>query len=66
MCLVTWPWIGSEAGADFVLYKPRCFSYVDHTVLILTSFRLHLKSSDVIQMTNIAGTFNFRMRRRLL
>ena len=45
MCLVTWPSIGSEAVVDFVLYKPHCFSFVDHTVLMLTSLHLHLKSS---------------------
>ena len=28
-------------------YKPRCFSYVDHTLLMLTSLHLHMKSSEV-------------------
>ena len=47
MCSVTWPWIVSEAGGDLVLIRPRSFSYVDRVVLMLTSFRLHMKSSEV-------------------
>ena len=41
VCLVTWPLSGSEAGVDL------CFSRVDHIVLMLTSFRLHMKSRRV-------------------
>ena len=28
-------------------HKPHCFSNVDHTVLMLTIFHLHMKSSEV-------------------
>ena len=28
-------------------YKPRCFSYVNHDVVMLTSFYLRKKSSEV-------------------
>ena len=28
-------------------YKPHCFLYVDHAVLMLTSSHLHMKSSEV-------------------
>ena len=29
VCLVTWPWIGSEAGGDLVLIQTSLFSYVN-------------------------------------
>ena len=48
VCLVTWPWIGSEAqGMTLFWYRPHCFSYVDHAVLMLTSLHLHMKNSVV-------------------
>ena len=29
VCFGTWPLSGSEAGGDFVLLQPSCFSYVN-------------------------------------
>ena len=40
---------GGGGGGGGVLI--RCFSYVDHAVLMLTSLHLHLKSSEVCAKT---------------
>ena len=42
--LVTWPWIVSEAGVNFVLIETSLLSYVNHAVLMLTSLYLHKKA----------------------
>ena len=47
VCLVTWPWIRSEAGSDLVLIQTLLLSHVNHAVLMLTSFHLHMKSNEV-------------------
>ena len=38
-----------KARLELILlrYKPRCFSYVNHVVVMLTSFYLQKKSSEV-------------------
>ena len=47
ICLVTWPLHESEAGVDLVVIIPPCFSYVHEVALMLISWNLHKKTSEV-------------------
>ena len=47
VCLVTWPWIGSEAGGDHVLIQTSLLFICDHSLLMLTSLHLHMKNNKV-------------------
>ena len=44
---MTWPLSVSETGVDWVLIETLLLSYGNHVVLMLTSFYLHLKSTEV-------------------
>ena len=40
-------WIKARLELTLLWYKPHCFSYVNHVVVVLTSFYLHKKSIEV-------------------
>ena len=46
-CLVAWPWIEEELELTLFWYKPHCFAFVNHIVYLLTSFRFHVKNSEI-------------------
>ena len=52
---MTWPLNGSEAEVTFVKfsYKPHCFSFGNHVILMLTSFHLHMKRIEVSIKTTL-------------
>lgn len=40
-------WIKARPGPTLLWYKPHCFSYVNHVVVMLMNFNLHKKCNEV-------------------
>ena len=59
---MTWHWIGSEAGGYLVLIQTSPLSFVDHAVLMLTSFHLHMKGSEVTKQGYLQPRFQSKAR----
>lgn len=45
VCLLTWPFVWKRDWS-WLWYKPHCFSYGNHVVLMPNSFYLHIKNVD--------------------
>ena len=56
MCLVTWPWIGSEAGSDLVVMQTSLLLKCNYKLFYSVRTCEHVKSSEVYIKTRSPGS----------